>query len=108
MILNGSVKVFIDEPTAYKNFMQLKEIAQLNKGDAFGEISLLYNSKRTATVIANEKSDLIVLEKEAFSEYIKTLNNETSTEMKTVHLNKLLLFLESLPVFAMFNKDLLV
>lgn len=88
--------------------MQLKEIAQLNKGDAFGEISLLYNSKRTATVIANEKSDLIVLEKEAFSEYIKTLNNETSTEMKTVHLNKLLLFLESLPVFAMFNKDLLV
>jgi cAMP-dependent protein kinase regulator len=36
------------------------------KGDAFGEISLLYNSKRTATVIANERSDLIVLEKDAF------------------------------------------
>ena len=27
IILNGSVKVYIDEPTEYKNFMQLKEIA---------------------------------------------------------------------------------
>ncbi|CAD8181144.1 unnamed protein product [Paramecium octaurelia] len=106
VILNGSVKVYIDEPTEFKNFMQLKEIAQLGKGDAFGEISLLYNSKRTATVIANERSDLIVLEKDAFQEYMKTIDN--TNEMKTVALNRLLQFLESLPVFQMFNKDLLV
>ncbi|CAD8098485.1 unnamed protein product [Paramecium sonneborni] len=106
VILNGSVKVYIDEPTEFKNFMQLKEIAQLGKGDAFGEISLLYNSKRTATVISNERSDLIVLEKDAFQEYMKTIDN--SNEMKTVALNRLLQFLESLPVFQMFNKDLLV
>lgn len=80
----------------------------MKKGDAFGEISLLYNSKRTATVIANERSDMIVLEKDVFQELMKTLNNDEQHEMKTVHLNKLLLFLESLPVFALFNKDLLV
>jgi cAMP-dependent protein kinase regulator len=72
----------------------------LGKGDAFGEISLLYNSKRTASIIAAEKSDIIILEKNIFQEYIK--------EMKTVHLNKMLLFLESLPVFSMFSQDLLV
>lgn len=72
----------------------------MGKGDAFGEISLLYNSKRTASIIAAEKSDIIILEKNIFQEYIK--------EMKTVHLNKMLLFLESLPVFSMFSQDLLV
>lgn len=41
-------------------------MATLNKGDAFGEISLLYNSKRTATIIANERSDIIILEKRVF------------------------------------------
>ena len=84
----------------YDLYIFEKEIAQLGIGDAFGEISLLYNSKRTASIIANERSDLIILEKNIFQEYIK--------EMKTVHLNKMLLFLESLPVFSMFSQDLLV
>jgi CRP-like cAMP-binding protein len=44
----------------------LKEVGTLVKGDAFGEVSLMYNSKRTATITANEKSDLIILEKSIF------------------------------------------
>ncbi|CAD8198186.1 unnamed protein product [Paramecium octaurelia] len=105
VILSGSVKVFIEEPTEFRNFMQLKEIAILRKGDAFGEISLLYNSKRTAAVMAAEKSDLIVLTKETFDEY---LNKDNKQEMQTANLNKLLSFLERVPIFSMVQKSMLV
>ncbi|CAD8117618.1 unnamed protein product [Paramecium sonneborni] len=105
VILSGSVKVYIEEPTEFRNFMQLKEIAILQKGDAFGEISLLYNSKRTAAVMAAEKSDLIILTKENFEEYLK---NDSKQEMQTANLNKLIQFLEKVPIFKMFSKSLLV
>ena len=53
IILTGSVIVYIDEPTEYKNFMQLKEVAKLGKGKTFGDIALLYKTKRTATIICD-------------------------------------------------------
>lgn len=43
-----------------------KEVAQLKKGDFFGEMALQYKFKRTATIITNEITDLIILENEAF------------------------------------------
>ena len=66
--------------------MQLKEVGTLVKGDAFGEVSLMYNSKRTATINAHEKSDLIVLEKIVFQKYIKDIQN--------LKLSSVLVFLE--------------
>jgi cAMP-dependent protein kinase regulator len=71
VILTGGVRIFIDEPTEYKNFTQLKEVALLGRGSAFGEIALITNAKRTATILAAEKSDLIVLEKDVFTTFIK-------------------------------------
>jgi len=77
IILSGGVTILIDEPTEYKNFMQLvrkimknnstkkikyffifivfsqKETNRLEQGAAFGEIALITNSKRTATIMAN-------------------------------------------------------
>jgi cAMP-dependent protein kinase regulator len=55
--------------------------------------------------MAHEKSDLIILTKEHFEEYLK---KDTKSEMQTANLNKLLSFLEKVPIFAMFSKELLV
>ena len=66
IILQGSVIVYIDEPTEFKNFMQLKEVAKLGRGKTFGDIALLYKTKRTATIVCEVRTDLIVLEKDVF------------------------------------------
>jgi len=49
-----------------KFFLHQKEKNRLGKGAAFGEIALITNARRTATLMANEKTELIVLEKDVF------------------------------------------
>ena len=44
---------------------------RLEKGDAFGELALLYDSVRSATIVTEEQTDLIVLDKESFRKHIK-------------------------------------
>lgn len=55
--------------------------------------------------MAAEKSDLIILTKESFEEYLK---NDNKQEMQTSNLNKLIQFLEKVPIFKQFSKSLLV
>jgi hypothetical protein len=45
-------------------------IAVLKKGDAFGEIALLTDSPRTATVTARTECQLLMLEKQGFLDFI--------------------------------------
>lgn len=45
-------------------------LAVLRKGDPFGEIALLTDSPRTATVIAKTECQLLMLEKQGFLEFI--------------------------------------
>ncbi len=51
-----------------------EKIALLKKGDFFGEMSLFTGKQRTATAIAEEDLELLVLDKAGFSEII--MNNE--------------------------------
>ncbi len=44
---------------------------KLEKGDAFGELALLYDSVRSATIITHEHTELIVLNKESFRKHIR-------------------------------------
>jgi len=41
--------------------------------DVIGELSLLYDQKRTATAIANEETELLVLEKKLLNTILKVL-----------------------------------
>lgn len=47
-----------------------RAIATLNKGDFFGEMSLMTGAKRSATIIAREDSECYRLDKEAFHEIL--------------------------------------
>jgi cAMP-dependent protein kinase regulator len=40
-------------------------------GDSFGELALLYNAPRAATIIAKEHSVLFVLDRECFNHIVK-------------------------------------
>ena len=46
-------------------------MTKLEKGDAFGELALHYNSVRSATLVADENCDFIILDKESFRKHIK-------------------------------------
>ncbi|EGR33253.1 hypothetical protein IMG5_057730 [Ichthyophthirius multifiliis] len=80
IVLQGSVSIYIDEPTQYKNFIQLKQIYKLTEGESFGEIGLLFDQKRSQSAITTEDSFLIILEKTVFQKFIKDYQNEHLTE----------------------------
>ena len=84
--------------------MQLKEVAKLVRGKTFGDIALLYKTKRTATIMCEVNTDLIVLEKEIFSTYITEEHNPQLNK----HLNKLTSFLEGLNIFTLMPQKIIV
>lgn len=66
-MLKGSVIVFVDQQCSSENLMIQKEVVRLKAGSSFGELGLLYDSTRSATVITDEiENDLIVLSKQTF------------------------------------------
>jgi len=98
IILKGQVGVYISKAlNKYKNFNYLKEIARLEAGQSFGELALLYNSVRAASIIALESSELIVLNRETFKKYIYTI--------QTSHLNVIVGFYEHLVLFEKMEKS---
>jgi CRP-like cAMP-binding protein len=63
IIYSGRVAVYVHD----------KQVAELNKGKYFGELSLIFGDKRSATIMAVEPSDLIVLDKDMYDKVIKSL-----------------------------------
>jgi cAMP-dependent protein kinase regulator len=47
-------------------FPHLKKLKNIGVGDGFGEISLLTNTTRTATVICNEVTQMLAINKSTF------------------------------------------
>lgn len=64
MILRGSVSVNIRLPNPEDpQLFELKEVNTLRAGIGFGELALINDSKRTATIIAKEDCVFAVMEK---------------------------------------------
>lgn len=75
----------------------MKEIARLEAGQSFGELALLYNSVRAASIIALEPTELIVLNRDTFKKYIH--------RMQTSQLNDIVNFYEHLIFFIKMDKS---
>jgi cAMP-dependent protein kinase regulator len=91
IILSGSVKIFINTPSEVKHFQNLKEIMHLGKGEGFGELALIYDSTRSATIMTHEKTELIVLDKDSFRKHIRTV--------QTSHISQIMDFYKDFPAF---------
>jgi len=60
VILSGKVNVFVKENL----------VASLSENDFFGEMSLLLQQKRGATVIADEDTEVLIVEEDTFDEML--------------------------------------
>lgn len=76
----------------FKKDEQEKFIKLYGPGDAFGELALLYNSPRAATIIAKEDCTLFALDRETFNHIVK---NATKKKRETYEK-----FLESVEILA--------
>ena len=81
-----------DEETGEERIQEVEEeLANLDKGDHFGEIGIIKNQVRAATIRATQDSHFAVLKKDDFLKIISSLEE--------VELNKKIDFLRQLPLF---------
>lgn len=66
-IINGSAEVTVDKP----NHSNCGSVAQLGKGDIFGELSLVIDVQRTATVTATSDLEVMILSRKQFLECVQ-------------------------------------
>lgn len=66
-------------------------------GDCFGEVALMYNSPRNATVAATGTSTVFVLERSVFRAYAQEVAETQSSQIE--------LFLNSVPILANLTKE---
>ncbi|KAI9140988.1 cyclic nucleotide-binding-like protein [Paraphysoderma sedebokerense] len=90
-VLSGRADVFKTEfqPTSCKVYMRV--LSQLRAGDTFGELAIIRSSNRTASVIVQESTELLKVDKVDFERIIK-LAAENERENKSN-------FLKSMPLF---------
>lgn len=72
----------------------------MKTGQSFGELSLIYGTKRTTTITAATNTVLIKLEKKYFDMYIK--------EIFELQMNDLIEFLKLCPIFTKAPKEQLI
>lgn len=66
ILSKGTVKVIVYQPKTDKNDPDLESKISFTKdmqeGSGFGELALIYNHKRSATIVATEDCELFVLD----------------------------------------------
>ena len=67
LLESGSVNVFVA-----KRGEESKKVYSYGSGDAFGELALMYNAPRAASIIALEDSTLFSLDRDTFNNIVKT------------------------------------
>ncbi len=71
----------------------------LNPGAYFGELSLIYNAPRTATVTSLDRCDLVVISRFAYEKIIRDYHIDQMDKMITYYMN--------FPLFEDLNKELI-
>lgn len=85
VIQDGSFDIFVDET----------KVRTSSKGEGFGELALLYNSPRTATVMASEDSKVFAVNRFAFRTAVRNTVEERETKIESM--------LKSIPEFSDFS-----
>ena len=77
-----------------------KNIGVLKAGQTFGELSLLYGTPRSASIVSVTNSALIKIDKEPFDKYVKNIfENQLQDQIE---------FLKICPIFNKIDQDLLI
>ena len=105
-ILHGlvSIQLSIQIDTGIQDKNQIvnveKNIGELKDGEIFGELALIYNIPRTASIIALTETSLIKIDKNPFNRYLKNLfEGQLQDQIE---------FLQICPIFNKLPKDLII
>ena len=79
--------LYVVESGRFEIFVNKKKVAEREKGSLFGELALMYNSPRAATVTATSSSVVWVLDRFTFRRIV-TNNNEKKFELYLKFLKK--------------------
>ncbi|MBN1128174.1 MAG: cyclic nucleotide-binding domain-containing protein [Chitinispirillaceae bacterium] len=97
IIVSGRMRVVIED-----DFGVERTVAVLSVGDCFGEIALLENIPRTATVTAITSASLLKLEKRHFEQFLAHLPIERTRITDQIRHGKLLM---SIPLFSYLSPE---
>lgn len=67
VILSGKVKVYLNDESGKEAIINYQEA-----GEYFGELSLIDDSKRSASIMTMEKSTMVIMPKQVFHEVLKS------------------------------------
>ena len=77
-----------------------REVNILKQGDSFGDLALLYETTRTATVVAHERLVVVVINRENFQKSVK--------EIKSAHLERIVNLYKKAKCFHRFSDSFIV
>ncbi|KAJ3164075.1 hypothetical protein HK101_000534 [Irineochytrium annulatum] len=89
IILSGSVSVQISQSGRLEDN---RLIRKLSKGDGFGDLALVHNIPRTATITTDERTELMKIEKDDYNRILRFIREK--------EMNELYHFIRKMPVFA--------
>ncbi|KAJ7381256.1 hypothetical protein OS493_001373 [Desmophyllum pertusum] len=85
-IVSGSVIVERMEEDKHTGEQHKQVVGEMSEGDAFGELALLHNIRRTATIICKEDSEFLRVDKPDFDEVLRN-SHQIEWERKLALLN---------------------
>lgn len=91
-VLKGKVQIYIKAFNSMTGSEFFKHAADLPPGAHFGELSLIYNCPRTASVVSGDECKLIVVSKHSYNILVRKYHVE--------HLNTILRFYQNFPLFS--------
>lgn len=85
-IVSGSVMVERMEVDKFTGEQHTQVVGEMGEGDAFGELALLHNTRRAATIICKENSEFLRVDKPDFDEVLRN-SHQIEWERKLAVLN---------------------
>eukprot|EP01137_Pigoraptor_chileana_P034344 Opistho-2@26754 len=79
-ILSGSVRVNVKETDPLTGRSFTKQVDELHKGDSFGELALLKNITRQATILCKEATEFLSMDKEDFQGILRQSHSQELEE----------------------------
>lgn len=80
-VLKGAVDLYVYDIDNENGKTRLKYLTSVNPGHGFGELALMYECPRTATAIACNYTELILVKKKIYETYIKEIHEKSLIEI---------------------------
>jgi len=87
---------FVVQKGSFDIYMENEKVADSKKGDTFGELALLYNAPRQATVVAKEDGTIFAVNRRAFRAVLRNQEKDKVSMIKAV--------LQKVEIFSSFDE----